>query len=71
VPRRILSETLASLTVTEQTTARLAASGLTNREIAAQLEVTVKAVEWHLSNVYRKLNISGRTGLAESLGIAV
>jgi DNA-binding CsgD family transcriptional regulator len=71
VPRRILSETLASLTVTEQTTARLAASGLTNREIAAQLEVTVKAVEWHLSNVYRKLKISGRTGLAESLGIAV
>ncbi|MGH3307223.1 MAG: hypothetical protein ACRDOX_05995, partial [Nocardioides sp.] len=36
-PRRILSETLASLTVTEQTTARLAAAGMTNREIAAEL----------------------------------
>ena len=56
-PRRILSETLASLTVTEQTTARLAAAGMTNREIAAELSVTVKAVEWHLSNVYRKLKI--------------
>jgi DNA-binding CsgD family transcriptional regulator len=70
-PRRILSETLASLTVTEQTTARLAASGMTNREIAAELAVTVKAVEWHLSNVYRKLKIRGRTGLADTIGMAV
>ena len=70
-PRRILSETLASLTVTEQTTARLAASGMTNREIAAELAVTVKAVEWHLSNVYRKLHIRGRTGLADTMGLAV
>lgn len=70
-PRRILSETLASLTVTEQTTARLAAAGMTNREIAAELSVTVKAVEWHLSNVYRKLKIRGRTGLADTMGLAV
>ena len=70
-PRRILSETLASLTVTEQTTARLAAAGMTNREIAAELAVTVKAVEWHLSNVYRKLKIRGRTGLADTIGLAV
>lgn len=70
-PRRILSETLASLTVTEQTTARLAAAGMTNREIAAELAVTVKAVEWHLSNVYRKLKIPGRTGLADTMGLAV
>ena len=69
-PRRILSETLASLTVTEQTTARLAAAGMTNREIAAELAVTVKAVEWHLSNVYRKLKIRGRTGLADTMGLA-
>lgn len=70
-PRRILSETLASLTVTEQTTARLAAAGMTNREIAAELAVTVKAVEWHLSNVYRKLKIRGRTGLADTMGLAI
>ena len=70
-PRRILSETLASLTVTEQTTARLAAAGMTNREIAAELAVTIKAVEWHLSNVYRKLKIRGRTGLADTMGLAV
>ncbi len=69
-PRRILSETLASLTATEQTTARLAASGLTNREIAGELAVSVKAVEWHLSNVYRKLKIRGRAGLADTMGQA-
>lgn len=68
-PRRIRSESLASLTATEQKAARLAADGLTNREIAAQLRVTVKAVEWHLSHVYRKLGIRSRTNLPESLGV--
>lgn len=70
-PRRIRSETLASLTATEQKAARMAAEGLTNREIAGQLRVTVKAVEWHLSHVYRKLGIPGRTSLPDSLGAPV
>jgi len=68
-PRRIRSESLASLTATEQKAARLAADGLTNREIAAQLSVTVKAVEWHLSHVYRKLGIRSRTSLPDTLGV--
>jgi DNA-binding CsgD family transcriptional regulator len=67
-PRRIRSETLATLTATEQKAARMAAAGLTNREIAESMQVTVKAVEWHLSHVYRKLGIRGRRGLAASLG---
>ena len=66
-PMRIRSETWASLTTTEQKAARLAADGLTNRQIAEQLGVSVKAVEWHLTHVYRKLEISGRAGLPESL----
>ena len=68
-PRRIRSEVLASLTTTEQKAARLAADGLTNREIASHLGVTVKAVEWHLSHVYRKLGIRGRATLPETLGV--
>jgi DNA-binding CsgD family transcriptional regulator len=30
--------------------------------------VTVKAVEWHLGNAYRKLDIRGRADLARALG---
>ena len=42
-----------------------------NRQIASELVVTVKAVEWHLSHVYRKLGISSRVNLAETLGASV
>lgn len=68
-PHRIRSETLAVLTATEQKAARMAAEGLTNREIADRLQVTVKAVEWHLSHVYRKLGIRSRVMLPDSLGV--
>ncbi|GAA1777582.1 hypothetical protein GCM10009795_024690 [Nocardioides hankookensis] len=67
-PQPVLGETLASLTAAEQRVARLAATGLTNREIADQLVVTVKAVEWHLSHVYRKLGIHSRGALSTALG---
>jgi DNA-binding NarL/FixJ family response regulator len=70
-PRRVHSEALASLTASEQRVARLAADGLTNRQIAEQLVVTVKAVEWHLSHVYRKLGINSRIHLAGTLGVPV
>jgi len=67
-PRRVQREALAALTAAELRVARLAADGLTNRAVAQRLEVSVKAVEWHLSHVYRKLGIRGRTGLAAALG---
>lgn len=67
-PLPVRGETLASLTAAEQRVARLAASRLTNREIADKLVVTVKAVEWHLSHVYRKLGIHSRGALATALG---
>ena len=58
------------LSPSERRVAGLAASGRTNRQIADELYVTVKAVEWHLGNSYRKLDIRGRDGLAEALAQA-
>ena len=51
------------LTPGEARVVELAARGMTNREIAEALFVTVKAVEWHLSNAYPKLGIKGRREL--------
>ena len=55
------------LTPSERRVAELAAAGQTNREIADALFITVKAVEWHLGNSYRKLDIRGRGELAGAL----
>lgn len=51
------------LTPAELRVARLAGAGMKNREIADKLCVTVKAVEYHLANTYRKLNVRGRDDL--------
>jgi ATP/maltotriose-dependent transcriptional regulator MalT len=70
-PHKVQTEAMAALTVSERRVARMAADGLTNRQIANELVVTVKAVEWHLSHVYRKLGISSRAGLPSTLGVTV
>jgi ATP/maltotriose-dependent transcriptional regulator MalT len=70
-PRKVQTEAMAALTVSERRVARMAADGLTNRQIASELVVTVKAVEWHLSHVYRKLGISSRANLSTTLGASV
>ncbi|WP_375296014.1 helix-turn-helix transcriptional regulator [Saccharothrix sp.] len=46
----------------------LAARGLTNREIAQRLYVTVSTVEQHLTKAYRKLKVTGRDALRPRLG---
>ena len=51
------------LTPSEETVASLAASGLTNREIAERAFVSPKTVEANLSRVYRKLGIHSRAEL--------
>jgi DNA-binding CsgD family transcriptional regulator len=55
------------LTKTEQRIADLVATGLTNREVAAQLFASVRTVEGHLAAVYRKLGVRSRTELARLL----
>src|SRR5436190_22592516 len=56
-----------SLTPSERRIAELAAAGQSNREIAQALFLTVKTVETHLSNAYRKLDIRSRRELAPAL----
>jgi DNA-binding NarL/FixJ family response regulator len=55
------------LTNREQDVASLVAKGLTNREVAAQLYVSSKAVEYHLRNIFGKLGISSRNDLPAAL----
>jgi DNA-binding CsgD family transcriptional regulator len=66
-PRRTALSGVASLTPSEERVARLAADGMTNREVAQKLFVTPKTVEVHLSNAYRKLEIRSRRQLAGAL----
>lgn len=67
-PRRARLTGPGALTPSERRVARLAAEGLTNREIAEALFVTRKAIEYHLGNVYRKLGTRTRDDLGVLLG---
>lgn len=66
-PRERPGSGWASLTPTELAAARLAATGITNPQIAAQLFIARSTVKMHLSNVYLKLGVANRTELARSI----
>src|SRR5262249_24060780 len=66
-PRKALQTGLDALTASERRVAQLAAEGMSNKEIAQTLFVTIKTVEVHLSHAYRKLEISSRAQLEKAL----
>ena len=66
-PRRDPIESRSRLTASEQRVARMAAEGMTNREIAQALFLTEKTIEVHLTSTYRKLDISSRSQLPRAL----
>lgn len=66
-PRRVVLTGLDALTASERRVAEMAAQGLTNREIAQSLFITARTVEGHLTNVFRKLDLESRDGLAEAM----
>jgi DNA-binding CsgD family transcriptional regulator len=51
---------MSGLTDREEQVSKLVARGLTNREIATELYITTKTVEYHLSNIYAKLGVASR-----------
>jgi DNA-binding CsgD family transcriptional regulator len=65
--RKVLRKGLDALTASERRVAQLAADGMTNKEIAQTLFVTIKTVEVHLSHTYRKLEITSRAHLDKAL----
>ena len=58
---------LAALTERELSVVHLIMDGRTNQEAAAELYVSQKTVEYHLSNIYAKLGISSRRQLGAAL----
>ncbi|HEY1568674.1 MAG TPA: AAA family ATPase, partial [Solirubrobacteraceae bacterium] len=65
--RKRTVETLDDLTPQETQVARLAADGQTNSEIGAQLFLSPRTVEWHLTKMFGKLGISSRKELRSAL----
>ncbi len=63
--RRRDADTATELTPTERQVAQLVRTGLSNREVAAQLFVSPRTVDFHLRNVFAKTGIASRAALAQ------
>jgi DNA-binding CsgD family transcriptional regulator len=57
----------AALTASEQRVAELVAAGHTNKQVAAELYISPKTVEGHLSSIYAKLGVHSRLELAHKV----
>jgi DNA-binding NarL/FixJ family response regulator len=66
-PGLVQADAVVPLSVRELEIARLAAEGLSSKDIAERLYLSVRTVNNHLQSAYSKLGVSGRTELARSL----
>ncbi|MGK5546432.1 AAA family ATPase [Streptomyces sp. URMC 127] len=64
---QLAANPLDSLTGSERRVAALAREGVSNKKIAETLFITTRTVEMHLTNVYRKLDVRGRSELPGGL----
>jgi DNA-binding NarL/FixJ family response regulator len=59
--RRSELDALDDLTQREMDVLRLAAKGMSNREIAQALVISVRTVQTHLNNIFNKIGVGSRT----------
>jgi DNA-binding NarL/FixJ family response regulator len=59
--------TAGELSAREQEVARLVSQGMTNRQVAQELVLSVKTVERHMENIFRKLDVRTRAAVAGAL----
>ena len=64
VERDIMTGKVNDLTKRELQVLKLIANGMFNREIAVQLKISERTVKNHISNIFRKINVSDRTQAA-------
>jgi DNA-binding NarL/FixJ family response regulator len=67
-PRRTPLSGPDALTPSERRVADMACEGLSNRQIAQALFLSLKTIETHLTHIYQKLDITSRRQLASALG---
>jgi RNA polymerase sigma factor (sigma-70 family) len=60
---------LSELSEREREVLRLGAAGMSNEEIAERLFLSTRTVERHLSNVYAKLRLSGKSARAAAAAL--
>ncbi len=66
-PAKRLNFDPSRLTAQELAVARLVAAGMSNREVASELFISIKTVQFHLTHVYSKLRVGSRAELAAHL----
>ncbi|MDQ1744705.1 MAG: hypothetical protein QOE23_3044 [Pseudonocardiales bacterium] len=64
-----VSEVMSSLSKREIQIAHLVGSGYTNRQIAGALLISEKTVETYMSRIFKKLEVSSRTRVANLVGL--
>ena len=71
VRKRTADTAVVELTAQEAQIARLVRDGLSNPEISTRLYISPRTVEWHLGNVFTKLDLRSRRQLRGVLPVAV